>query len=330
MVGHVRARGKITAMFALASGLIALGPTGCTGGRGASRTDTTAAAGKPGDTAAAEPGGDLVALSLVADSAAVLPGGTLILAARFDIDPGWHIYWENPGEAGLATEARFTTPAGFTVGTVRYPGPTDFTAPGPVQSFGYAGYVLLSAPVLVPASIAGKTASFTVDGSWLACREECVRGSGTAELTLPVAAMGSAPAPANQDLINAHAARLPQPLPATASHSWTTGAEGPVLLLELPTRQTRDARLVFFPSTADQLAVTGQEQTGAALRVRYRGSPARARGVLGAGEVFYLIDLPGPLAGPAAGPAAEPAVGPAAGTAAGTAAGNEPAGTTLP
>jgi DsbC/DsbD-like thiol-disulfide interchange protein len=309
MVGHVRARGKITTMFAPGLGaLIALagvagvGGCGSGGGRSAGPTST----GQP----AAEPSGeDLVALSLVADTAVAVPGRPLILAARFEIDPGWHLYWENPGESGLATEASFTAPPGFTIGPVRYPGPIRFVSPGPVESYGYAGSVLLSAPVHVPATLEGGTASFAVEAFWLACRESCVRGSGKVELSLPVAALGSTPAPAHQELMEEHAARLPRPWPAAASHAWETSAEGAVLVLGLPASLANGADLTFFPSTEDQLAVAGQEQAvtdgRTEVRVRYRAAPARARGVLGAGDVFYLIELAGP-AGNGQAPAALP------------------------
>jgi DsbC/DsbD-like thiol-disulfide interchange protein len=303
MVGHVRASGKITAMFALGLGALSAtaGAGGCGGGgRGAGETGP-AGQPQPATGNAAEPSGeDLVALSLVADTAVAVPGHPLILAARFDIDPGWHLYWENPGEAGLATEASFTAPPGFTIGPVRYPGPVRFVSPGPVESYGYAGSVLLSAPVHVPATLEGGTASFAVEAFWLACRESCVRGSGKAELSLPVAALGSAPAPAaaTAALMDAHLARLPRPWPASGRHAWEAGAEGPVLVLGLPASLAGGQALTFFPSSEDQLAVIGQEQAvtdgGVEVRVRYRAAPARVRGVLGAGDVFYLVELAGP------------------------------------
>jgi thiol:disulfide interchange protein DsbD len=227
------------------------------------------------------------------------------LAARFDIDPEWHIYWENPGESGLATEVTFEAPAGFEVGPVRYPGPVAFSSPGPVVSYGYAGRVLLSAPVEVPAGAQG-SATFTADAFWLACRESCVRGQGKATLTLPVLAPGREPpagAEADRAVLGEHTARLPRPWPAGARHAWEKGPAGPVLVLRLPARLASGENLVFFPSTADQLAVTGQEQVidGAdvVLRVAYRADPvpARARGLLGAGDIFYQLDVSGPAAG---------------------------------
>jgi DsbC/DsbD-like thiol-disulfide interchange protein len=318
MVGHVRASGKITATFVLGfvPGACAFGVSapGCAGGRSADPASAPAptaapasAFSAPGSAPSAEPAGeDLVALSLIADRAAVVPGQPVTLAARFDIDPEWHIYWENPGESGLATEVTFEAPAGFEVGAVRYPGPVAFSSPGPVVSYGYAGRVLLSAPVEVPSAAQG-SATFAADAFWLACRETCVRGQGKATLTLPVLAPGREPPPADADraALNEHTARLPRPWPAGAGarHAWEKGPAGPLLVLRLPARLASGANLVFFPSSDDQLAVTGQEQvidgTDVVLRVSYRAEPvpARARGLLDAGDVFYQLDVSGPAAG---------------------------------
>lgn len=318
MVGHVRASGKITTIFVLCSVLGAgVSASGCAGGRSAEPASAPAVAPAPAPAAAStEPSGeDLVAFSLIADRAALRPGQPMTLAARFDIDPEWHIYWENPGESGLATEVEFQAPEGFTVGPVRYPGPVAFSSPGPVVSYGYAGTVLLSAPVEVPKSLAsGDHVTFQAEAFWLACRDSCIRGQGKAELKLPVLASGSEPSPtgtgaeAGSALLKEHEARLPRPWPADAGarHAWEKGpnpGDGPVLVLRLPARLTSGANLVFFPSTDDQLVVTGQEQiidgADVVLRVNYRAIPAsaRARGLLGVNDTFYQLDVPGPAAG---------------------------------
>lgn len=312
MVGHVRASGKITTIFVpcfvLGASAFTVSAPGCAGGRSAEPASPAAPEGA-GTGPSAEPSGEeLVALSLIADRAAVVPGQPLTLAARFDIDPEWHIYWENPGESGLATEVTFEAPAGFEVGPVRFPGPVAFSSPGPVVSYGYAGHVLLSAPIEAPAGAQG-SATFAADAFWLACRESCVRGQGKATLTLPVLASGReappAEAEADRAALSEHTARLPRPWPADAGarHAWEKGPAGPMLVLRLPARLASGADLVFFPSTDDQLAVTGQEQvidgTDAVLRVAYRADPvpARARGLVGAGEVFFRLDVSGPAAG---------------------------------
>lgn len=264
-----------------------------------------AAAHGPGESAAGETPDDepipddLVRASLLADVTHVVPGQTMVVAVRFDIAPGWHIYWQNPGEAGLATNMELAAPAGFEVGPVRYPGPVRFESPGPVVSYGYAGQALLSVEVQTPATVAAKEHTFSARTSWLACKHACVRGTAQVELRLPAAARDMSPAPANQDELAAHAAHLPRPWAelAGARHAWQAG---PGLVLAVPGA----ARLAFFPADDNQVALAGQEMAAdsqeTTLHLVYEpGSRLpRAHGVLaveqGGRTTFYTIDIPRP------------------------------------
>ena len=345
MVGHMATRGKISAVSggpaaasAAASALLlasalSLSLSACaraaepahapepTQGADASQTQRDRAADSAdaahartaaGDAGDAGDDGPQVRATLLADAEAVAPGQSMTLAVRFDIAPGWHIYWSNPGDAGLATEVEFTAPDGAELGAIRYPGPVRFTSPGPVVSYGYAGSVMLSAPVTLPANLAPSSeARFVADAFWLACRDVCVRGGDELTLALPVRAE---PPPASSSAaFAAHERALPKPLEDApgARHRWQRTGEGAVLVLTLDA--ARDpAEMAFFPGPEDQLAVTRAEAVpgavdsgeGAQMRVEYRApgagakapGPARARGVLRVGSGFYQVDVPGPAA----------------------------------
>jgi DsbC/DsbD-like thiol-disulfide interchange protein len=52
--------------------------------------------------AQAAPGrGPHATAALVAETRSIVPGQPLQLALRQTIEPGWHTYWINPGDAGL-------------------------------------------------------------------------------------------------------------------------------------------------------------------------------------------------------------------------------------
>ena len=70
-----------------------------------------------------------VQASLVADTTGVSVGKPFTVGVLLKIDPGWHIYWKNPGDAGLPTKVKWTLPDGFTAGELRYPTPHEFTLP---------------------------------------------------------------------------------------------------------------------------------------------------------------------------------------------------------
>ena len=66
---------------------------------------------------------DPVKLELLSDVSAIEPGASFKVAVRAEIDEGWHIYWNNPGESGLPTLVTWTLPEGFEAGPLNYPVP---------------------------------------------------------------------------------------------------------------------------------------------------------------------------------------------------------------
>ena len=59
---------------------------------------------------------DHVTARLVADRTPIAPGETVDLALIFEIQPGWHTYWRNPGDSGDPPRLAWTLPAGVTEG----------------------------------------------------------------------------------------------------------------------------------------------------------------------------------------------------------------------
>jgi hypothetical protein len=116
---------------------------------------------------------------LVADTDRLVPAGSLQIGVLLEMAPGWHVYWRNPGDAGLATEVRLALPQGFEAGHLRWPAPLRFVQPGNLIGYGYEGSALLAAEVAVPRDLLLDDLMFAADVSWLACREVCVLGSAS-------------------------------------------------------------------------------------------------------------------------------------------------------
>jgi len=135
---------------------------------------------QPLSTAGAEP--SPVRAALVADRVPGGPGEAIRLGALLTLEPGWHVYWANPGEAGLATEVTLEVPAGWEVGPLEWPVPIAFTQPGEIAGYGYEGSVLLSRTVQAPEG-ADVRARLPVraHASWLACKDICVLGEARLE-----------------------------------------------------------------------------------------------------------------------------------------------------
>lgn len=133
-----------------------------------------------------------VAAELIAESAGIQPGKPFTVALRLSIDPGWHTYWINPGDAGLPTKVQWTLPPGFKAGEIQYPYPHKFVIDlgGFKQSgLGYEGETVHLIEMEVPTDVVpGSMVTITGKVDWLMCDDkQCVPGGVTISLSLPVA-----------------------------------------------------------------------------------------------------------------------------------------------
>lgn len=130
-------------------------------------------------------GNKQVQAELIAETESIRPGVPFWAGVRLTILKEWHIYWRNPGDAGMATGIEWELPAGFTVDSLQWPAPHRLDEP-PTVSYGYEGVVLLMARITPPATLSG-TATLRARASWLACKELCIAGNASVALELPAA-----------------------------------------------------------------------------------------------------------------------------------------------
>ncbi|MCX5619037.1 protein-disulfide reductase DsbD family protein [Bombella pollinis] len=153
-------------------------------------------------------------------------GAELLLGLRLQLQPGWHSYWQNPGDAGEPTHIRITiSGARSGVGEqIEWPVPERLSE-GELMAYGYRGDVLL--PVKVPLEGQGNgVVQITAQADWLVCADICIPESGHFTLTLPAREAATTPPSAEADLFRKAEAELPQPSPFTASIT----AEGRLVL----------------------------------------------------------------------------------------------------
>src|SRR6476469_6328742 len=102
---------------------------------------------------------------LVAEGSAP-PGGEVELAIHMRPEPGWHGYWQNPGDAGLPMTVDWQLPSGFSTGALRYPVPTRLTVAGLMNDVFEHDYAVL-VRLKVPANATG-TVPVRAAATWLA------------------------------------------------------------------------------------------------------------------------------------------------------------------
>jgi len=128
--------------------------------------------------------------SLVSDTDAAAAGTPFRVALRLQLAPGWHTYWQNPGDAGLPPELQIDLPTGGGAGTVGWPAPQRIQE-GALMTYGYTGDILF--PVAItPAGVGATTVQ--VHANWLVCHEICVPEEADFRLDVPA----GAPAPSPQ------------------------------------------------------------------------------------------------------------------------------------
>ncbi len=133
--------------------------------------------------AVAAPAVQPVEATAVASTARVEPGKPFDVGVVLRMQPGWHVYWLNPGDSGLPTSVRWTAPEGYRIGPLAWPVPRRFQQPGGVVGYGYDDVVLLRATVTPPAAVPDATAvALRAEVGWLACERLCIRGKKSLEL----------------------------------------------------------------------------------------------------------------------------------------------------
>jgi thiol:disulfide interchange protein DsbD len=164
----------------------------------------------------------------------------------FKLDPGWHIYWKNPGDAGEPPHVKWTLPEGVTAGPLEFPIPKRLPL-GPLMDFGYEDEVLFPFTFNVTPAAKPGWAILHAKVDWLVCQASCIPGKAELEVTRGVA---SAPASAvyispDRELFKRLGGRLPKPLPVNAKAVFRLTKEG--FRLDVATGR-KETGAEFFPA----------------------------------------------------------------------------------
>lgn len=123
---------------------------------------------------------------LVSEVESIQPGQPFWVALRMEMEPEWHTYWKNAGDAGMATTIDWDLPEGFSAGELKFPYLEKIVVEG-VGSYGYEDVVFLLAKITPPKDLQpGKSIELKGKEDWLECKIECIPGSAELSLSLPV------------------------------------------------------------------------------------------------------------------------------------------------
>jgi thiol:disulfide interchange protein DsbD len=189
------------------------------------------------------------------------PGETILAGMDLKMDLGWHTYWQNPGEAGEATEIKWQLPPGITAGEILWPLPEKLP-PAEVTTYGYEKEVMLVVPLTLASNLPAGPLALKADVSWLECDEQCVPGKTSVEATLNLAPEGKPSADAAR--IQDWASRVPTAATNFFLQAWweTGPADDTRSLLLQCAGPAKPDGVDFYPDAYDNLGIQAGTKWG--------------------------------------------------------------------
>ena len=195
--------------------------------------------------AAQSPAESHAKVELIAEQNTAPAGNPLWVGLLFRLDPGWHIYWQNPGDSGQPPKVEWQLPQGFTAGSILWPVPIRL-ATGSIVDYGYEGQVLLMVPISSQSKQNTVLPNTSANLKYIVCREICIPGK--AHLRLAPSSNGDDKQ--RLSLFRQTRQELPKPMP----RSWKLVAESNKSQFILTLRGgSQISKAIFFPMEPDQI-----------------------------------------------------------------------------
>ena len=252
-----------------------------------------------------------VHVQLVVPTSGLTPGKAADAGLYFKIDPGWHVYWKNAGDAGEPPHLKWTLPIGITAGPFLFPAPKRLPL-GPLMDFGYEDEVLFPFTLTVANTAPTGPAVLHAKADWLVCQASCIPGKAELEVTRTILGGSAKPTNVTPDAEIFHRLnnRLPMQLPREDKVSFQVAEEGVRLTISTGRRETQ---ATFFPSDQEILDNPAPQRVipspnGLTLDLKkdanLTAAPAQLAGVieLSGGRAYEIVALPGKGAPVAAAP----------------------------
>lgn len=135
---------------------------------------------------------DPVKAELISEVASVQPGKPFTVMIHLQLEDGWHSYWKNPGDAGMAPDIVWKLPEQSVPGEIEWPAPHRYLSRDSV-TYGYEKDVYLLAEIKPSADLQyGDDYTLEATIRWVVCSDsDCLPGESHVTLTVPVGRVAS-------------------------------------------------------------------------------------------------------------------------------------------
>lgn len=201
-------------------------------------------------SAFAQPSAPHARVELLSRQETMAAGAPAQLGVHFVLEPGWHIYWINPGDSGQPPSFKWRLPYNFSAGEIQWPRPERLQPSKELVDYGYDNEVLLPLTIHTsPNSSVSKPLEFSVEVKWLVCREVCIPEHADLHLSLPMNATASLDQQYAQ-LFAKTDKLIPQPLPSGWNVNFSSAKDELVLTIRAGKPITK---AIFFPLDPGQV-----------------------------------------------------------------------------
>jgi thiol:disulfide interchange protein/DsbC/DsbD-like thiol-disulfide interchange protein len=161
-----------------------------------------------------------VTATLLTERPSVAPGETIWVGLKLEMAEGWHTYWRNPGDSGLATMIDWSLVPGMAVGPIQWPTP-ERQPYGTLMNFGYSDEVTLLARLSIADDSPTGNATLSARVTWLVCADICIPEDGSFSIPITVDPLAPRASTLDGSHLMTTASALPEALPGLVSASMT-------------------------------------------------------------------------------------------------------------
>ena len=188
---------------------------------------------------------DLSKIEIQADHKSVAKGTEFHIVIELTPHPGWHAYWENPGDAGLKLTMDWAEQQGVEIEALQFTTP-HLIPFEEIVSYGYDGKVVIIAKAVVSDEFTQSNVTIGGNAFWLICSDAlCVPQDTEINFELPV----------GENIIDrrisaiVEVAKADMPTPATWPSSFYTDGENFTITSEVPLEYAVIESAYLFPQT---------------------------------------------------------------------------------